>query len=64
MSQDQKVTIDGTEYPLDSLSDEAKTQLQNVKVTEQEVARLKMQLAIAETARNAYARALGDALPK
>ncbi len=56
------VTIDNKEYDTDKLSDEAKTQLANVQLTDQEIQRLNIQLAIAQTARNAYANALNAAL--
>ncbi|MBZ0329353.1 hypothetical protein KZO25_03385 [Halomonas sp. ANAO-440] len=60
----QTVTIDGTEYQLDAISDEAKAQMTNLRVTDQEIERLKQQLAITQTARGAYARALNEELPK
>lgn len=63
MNQEQKITIDGLEYPLSTLSDAAKTQLQMLQITEQEIQRLQLQLAIAQTARNAYVQALKAALP-
>ncbi len=55
--------IDDTEYDLDSLSVEAKNSLQMLKIAEAEIQRLQAQLAIAQTARNAYANALKSALP-
>ena len=57
------ITIDGKEYDLDQLSEAAKSQLTNVRVTDQEIARLQQQLSIAQTARQAYARALQGELP-
>ena len=57
------VTIDGKEYDLDALSESAQSQLTNVRVTDQEIARLQQQLAIAQTARQAYAQALQGELP-
>jgi hypothetical protein len=57
------VTIDGNEYDLEKLSDAAKSQIGNIQVTDQEIARLQQQLAIAQTARQAYARALQGELP-
>ena len=54
----QKVTIDGTEYALDSLSENARNQIANLRVTDQEIGRLQQQLGIAKTARLAYANAL------
>jgi hypothetical protein len=62
--QQTTVTIDGQEYPLDNLTQEAKTQLQNVQATDQEIARLNMQLSIAKTARGAYSQALKNELDK
>lgn len=58
-----KITIDNVEYNTDNLSDEAKQQLQMLQITEQEMSRLNAQLAIAQTARIAYANALKQALP-
>ncbi len=61
--QDQKITIDGTEYPLSSLSEEAKTQITNLRFVENEIAQLKAKLAIANTAKLAYQSALKNAIP-
>lgn len=58
------VTIDGTDYDIDNLTDSAKAQLTSLQVTDAEIQRLNIQLAITQTARNAYARALSDLLPK
>ena len=58
------ITIDGREYDVSSLSENAKSQIANLRVTDQEIQRLKQQLAIAQTARAAYARALEAELPK
>jgi len=61
--QEQTVTINGTPYKLADLSDEAKNQLMNLRVTDQEIERLKQKTAITQTARMAYAKALEAALP-
>ncbi len=58
------ITIDGKEYDPENLSTEAKAQLGALAATDQEINRLKMQMAIAQTARNAYAKALQELLPK
>ncbi len=60
----ETVSIDGIDYNLADLSDEAKQQLGNIRVADQETERLNNQLAIVSTARNAYARALAEQLPK
>ena len=57
------ITIDDKEYDLDSLSNEAKSQLQMIQICDQELGRLNAQLAIAQTARMAYSKALQEALP-
>ena len=65
MSKESKksaITIDGTQYALEDLSANARSQIVNLRVTDQEIARLQTQLAIAQTARAAYARTLGAAL--
>lgn len=59
-----KITIDGKEYDSESLSADAKAQLISLQVTDQEIQRLNIQMAIAQTARNAYAKALSELLPK
>lgn len=61
--QKQTLTIDGTEYNLAELSENARNQVLNLRVTDQEIARLQQQLAIYQTARTAYARALSEELP-
>jgi len=61
---EQKITIDGTEYLLSALSDEAKSQITNLKFVENEIMQLKAKLAIASTAKLAYQAALKNAIPK
>jgi len=61
---EQKITIDGTEYLLSSLSDEAKAQITNLRFVDSEIVRLKAQLAVASTAKLAYQAALKGAIPK
>jgi len=57
------VTIDGTDYAIDDLSDEAKAQIQSLQFVENEIARLNAQLAVAATAKSAYQNALKEVLP-
>jgi len=56
------IKIDDKEYDLDSLSDEAKKQLQMLQFVESELVRLNAQGAVLQTARIAYAKALKDSL--
>lgn len=58
------VTIDKKSYELDSLSETAKKQLQNLTFCDQKIQQLQNELAIAQTARATYSRALSDELPK
>ena len=58
------IKIDDKEYDLDSLSPEVKAQLEMLVAPDNKVRELQRDLAIAQTARVAYARALNDALPK
>jgi len=58
------VTIDGRDFDLDRLSGEARQQAMNINLVDQEIHRLQVQLKIYQTARNAYATALQQALPK
>lgn len=57
-----QVTIDGVQYELNTLSENAKQQLINLQVTDAEIARLQTQLQIVSTARMAYAAVLRAAL--
>jgi hypothetical protein len=56
------IKINNTEYETDTLPDAAKQQLEMLALTDAEIRRLQAQLAIAQTARNAYLRALGEAV--
>lgn len=60
----QTVTIDGKEYAVESLSEEAKNQIMNLRVADAKLAQLQQELALVQTARNAYAQALAANLPE
>ncbi len=55
--------IDNIDYDLDSLSNDAKAQLQSIQFVDQELARLQAQIAVLQTARNAYLSGLKSLLP-
>jgi hypothetical protein len=59
-----KVNIDGVEYLLSDLSNEAKAQIQSLQFVEAEIGRLNAQAAVASTARMAYQKALKELLPQ
>jgi|688.fasta_scaffold2589525_1 hypothetical protein len=56
------ISIDNVDYDTDKLSAEAKAQLASLNFADQEIARLNSQLAIVQTARIAYSKALKAAL--
>jgi len=56
------IKINDKDYDTDSLSAEAKAQLEMLLAAEGEIRRLQAQLAIAQTAKNAYAQALSAAV--
>ena len=58
------ITIDDVVYAEDELSDEAKIELGSMQVCDQRIMTLQADLAIAQTARNAYATSLSGLLPK
>jgi hypothetical protein len=64
MADKPKVTIDNKDYLIENLSDDAKSQLSSMNVVDQKITSLQQEVAIMQTARNAYARALVAALPQ
>ena len=56
------VTIDGQAYDFDLLSEAAKDQWANVQEVDQGMANIQKKLAILQTARNSYAKALNEAI--
>jgi len=56
------IKIDEKEYDLDKLSEEAKNQLTSIQYVDAELQRLSAQVAVLQTARIAYSRALNEAL--
>jgi hypothetical protein len=55
------VSIDGRNF--DKPSEPARQQAMDINLVDQEIRRLQVQLTICQTARNAYATALQQALP-
>lgn len=62
MSELPSVTLNDQTYALAELSEAARNQVANIRVVDAEIARLQQQLAIAQTARNAYVAALASAV--
>jgi cell division protein ZapA (FtsZ GTPase activity inhibitor) len=58
MNDQLKITIDGKDYAVESLSQDALNQLSSINVVDRKIADLSQDMAILQTARNAYAAAL------
>ena len=55
---EQKITIDGVDYALDSLSDNAKAQVVNIQFVDNQMQQLRNELAVADNAMIGYSAAL------
>jgi hypothetical protein len=62
--QEAKISVNGKEYAVAELDEAAITQITNIKAADAEIRHLNARLAIAQTAHNAYKKALEEALPK
>jgi len=58
MAQTPSITFEGKTYALSDLSEVARQQVNNVRLVDQELARLRNQQMIAETAKAVYLNAL------
>ena len=56
------MTIDGIEYNTDDFSDEAKRQLAMIQFVDRKLIELQSEIAVCQTARNAYGKALSELL--
>ncbi|HEU4843280.1 MAG TPA: hypothetical protein VFT05_03355 [Burkholderiaceae bacterium] len=63
MSAPEKIQINGTEYKLSDLSEQARQQLNMVRASDARLAELQRDLAITQTARSAYVAELAKLLP-
>ncbi|NYE61693.1 hypothetical protein FHW58_002900 [Duganella sp. 1224] len=64
MDEELEVTVDGITYKVGELSAEAQVQVTNLQFVDTEMARLHAQLAVYQTARNAYQAALQQLVPR
>ena len=62
MNQPDSITLNGNTYLMSDLSEAARAQVDNVRLVDAELSRLQRQIAIAQTARNAYVGALAAAV--
>ena len=60
----QTITIDGTQYDLDSLSQTARDTIASLQFVEEQIQQKQNEWAIADTARFAYSNALKRELQK
>jgi hypothetical protein len=59
-----KITVDGIDYNTEDLTANGKAQLASLQFLEQQMIKLKSEIAVYQTARNAYAQALKAELDK
>ena len=57
------ININGREFNIDDLSDSAKAQIANIQLVDQKINSIQQEIAILQTARNAYTAALQAELP-
>jgi hypothetical protein len=57
------ININGVDYELDQLSEEAKAQIAALQLVGERLVKAEQEVAILQTARNAYAQALAELLP-
>ena len=62
--KDQKINIDGKEYVLSELSDNARAQVANLQFVDAQIQQLNNEWAVADTARIGYTKALKSELEK
>lgn len=62
MTTEQRIIIDNKEYNHADLPEAAHIQLNNIQVTDAEIARQESLLAMLKTARSTYARLLAEAI--
>ena len=62
MNQPESITLNGNTHLMSDLSEAARAQVDNVRLVDAEINHLQRQLAIAQTARNAYVAALATAV--
>ena len=59
-----KITVEGVDYNTEDLSDNGKAQLASLQFLEVQMRKLQSEIAVYQTARTAYARALKEELEK
>lgn len=62
--KNETITIDDTEYKLSELSEQCQAEIQSLAFTTARIQQLNGEIAVAETASNAYKTAIAETLPK
>lgn len=62
-TKEDKMTIDGIEYKLSEISEQCQTEIKSLQFTEAQMTRLTNELAVTETALNAYRASIAQQLP-
>ena len=62
--KDQKINIDGKEYSISELSDNARAQVANLQFVDAQIQQLNNEWAVSDTARIGYTNALKSELEK
>jgi|TARA_B100000795_G_C22780422_1_gene432004 hypothetical protein len=62
-NNEEMITIDDVDYKLSELSEGCQAEIRSLQFTEEQIIRLNAEVAIAETARNAYRLAVSEKLP-
>lgn len=63
MALPETINLNGNSYRSADLTEAARNQVVNIQAVDAEIARLQVQMGIAQTARNAYVAVLVGALP-
>ena len=58
ITENAKITIEGVEYSMENLSDNAKSQIVSINFSDERILQLQNEVAISNTARTGYLRAL------
>ena len=58
------LTVEGKQYDVETLSDEAKALMNSITFTDNKIAQLESELAMSRTARNSYVQQLVSVLPQ
>jgi hypothetical protein len=63
MPEDEKIAVEGAEYSVDTLSDQAKAIVESLRFVERELSHLNARTAVYNTAKTAYIMELKKHLP-